>query len=93
MLRIPSLVSPSANVALRPYRVFITDLSYGHSLFFIKIFNVTSLMAKITQRHLWQNIPYVPFLLAGKLKHPKELTIQRMYVIMNIYESGKGVKT
>ena len=41
----------------RPYRVFITDLSYGHSLFFIKIFNVTSLMAKITQRHLWQNIP------------------------------------
>ena len=44
-------------LSLRPYRVFITDLSYGHSLFFIKIFNVTSLMAKITQRHLWQNIP------------------------------------
>ena len=39
-------------LSLRPYRVFITDLSYGHSLFFIKIFNVTSLMAKITQRHL-----------------------------------------
>ena len=37
----------------RPYRVFITNLSYGHSIF-IKIFNVTLLMAKITQRHLWQ---------------------------------------
>ena len=32
------------------------------------------------------------FLTCRKAKHPKELTIQRMYVIMNIYESSKGVK-